>query len=96
MQLSEISSPIKRKSIDVEGKIYEYELKSFKGSAVASFGIILYEICATLTTKRGVSFYKTGGLFSSVDKALDFFNFITENLVTPQNLPYVVEDCFYF
>ena len=44
MQLSEISSPIKRKSIDVEGKIYEYELKSFKWGAVASFGIILYEI----------------------------------------------------
>ena len=96
MQSSEISSLIKRKSVDVGGRKLEYELKGFKGKTVASFGIILYEICVSLTTKHGVSYYKTGGLFSNVEKAIDFFNFISENLVTPQNLPYVVEDCFYF
>ena len=92
----EIPCIIKRKSISCDGCVYEYELRGFEGREVASFGILLYEIHSKLTTNDGVSFYKTGGLFSSLEKAVAFFEFLSENLASPMSIPYIVEDSFSF
>ena len=94
--LCEIPCIIKRKSFACDECVYEYELRSFEGRDVASFGIVLYEIYSKLTTNEGTSFYKTGGLFSSLEKAIAFFDFLSENLASPTSIPYIVEDSFSF
>ena len=92
----DIKSIIKTERFLCEGISYKYELRSFEGKSVASFGITLYEIFVEMRDESGTSYYRTGGLFSDKEKALRFFNLLTRSLVTPQNLPYVIEDSFSF
>lgn len=75
---------------------YKYELRSFEGREVASFGIVLYEILVEMKIKDNITFYKTGGLFSDVERALRFFDMLRKNLATPYDLPYIIEDSFSF
>ena len=75
---------------------YTYELRSFEGHSVASFGIILYEISVEMNCNGEISFYRTGGLFSDREKAIKFFNMISNRLATPRNMPYIIEDAFSF
>ena len=76
--------------------VYKYELRSFESKNVASFGIVLYEICVEMKIKDSVTFYRTGGIFSDIERALMFFDMIRKNLATPYDLPYIIEDCFSF
>ena len=95
-QFHKLSNLIKSKNITHNGIEYIYELKSFEGGEVASFGIVLYEICVRLIKNSISSFYRTGGLFTDFEKAIRFFDFLCDNLATPQNIPYIIEDCFSF
>ena len=90
------SNLIKRKCVEKDGVTYTYELQSFEGKNVASFGIVLYEIIVKSTIDEKNSFYRTGGLFSNKEKALEFLRFLINSTVTPRNLPYVIEDSFSF
>ena len=72
--------------------VYIYELREIDSKYVSSFEIVLYEIYVEEKTNKSVSFYRTGPLFSDLSTALRFFNFIKENLATPHNMPYVIED----
>jgi len=92
----EIESTIKTEEIIYNGVIYRYKLRSFEGKNVASFGITLYEILVEMWDEGDKSYYRTGGLFSDKEKALRFFDLLTRSLVTPGNLPYVIEDSFSF
>ncbi len=80
----------------MSGINYKYELRSFKSKNVASFGIVLYEIYVETQEKDRLNFYRTGGLFSDLEKAIRFFEKVTRNFATPYNLPYIVEDSFLF
>ncbi len=96
----EIVSNSKRKLKQVEivcnGLKYRYGLYEFSAEKVASFKITLYEIKADMETEDRTESYQTGGLFVNLKKALGFFEFLTKNLATPKNLPYLVEDSFSF
>lgn len=75
---------------------YKYELRRFDSSAVASYDIPLYEIYVETEKESTVTHYRTGGIFSDVEKAVKFFRMISEKLATPRDLPYVLEDCILF
>lgn len=93
---SNLNVVIKSEEITRNEISYEYELRSFESRNVASFGIVLYELCAKMTVKSSVTFYRTGGIFSDLDKALRFFELITKNLASPYHLPYIIEDFLSF
>ena len=51
-------------------------------------------LSVSMTDRHGHSTQKTlSDVFSDPDKAVRFFEFSVRNLVTPENLPYVLEDC---
>lgn len=87
---------IKRHSVTENGIAYRYELILFEGTATASFGIDLYGISAELEASGSLTSYRTGGLFSDKEKALRFFDMITQKLATPIDIPYIIEDSFCF
>ena len=94
-----ISNPkreIKRLETERDGIKYCYALYEFSGEKVASFKITLYEIKVEIETHDRKESYKTGGLFVSLKKAVEFFEYLTSNLATPKNLPYIVEDSVSF
>ena len=90
------SNIIKNENAVCDGINYNYELRSFESKSVASFGIVLYEICVKMKIKNKYTFYRTGGIFSDLDKALRFFEMLIKKLVTPYDLPYIIEDSFSF
>ena len=75
---------------------YKYELRRFDSYLVSSYDIPLYEIFVEMEDKGSVTYYKTGGIFTGIEKAVKFFQMLYKNHATPQNLPYVVEDCILF
>ena len=93
---NDAKNTVRTEEILKNGIRYKYEIRSFESRDVASFGIILYEIFVETKDGSHVSYYKTGGLFSDVNKAVSFLNMLKENLATPCNLPYIIEDCFSF
>lgn len=93
---SDICDAIKVKRTTSENVSYEYVLKEYEGHENASFEITLYEICVRLVKNGEVSFYKTGGLFSALGKAMAFLEYLYKHLATPQNLPYIIDDAFSF
>ena len=94
--ISDLKAKIKSAHVSEENASYKYELREFTDSAVSSFPITLYEIVVEMETEYGSESYKTGGIFVNLGKAIRFFDFLVENLATPQNLPYVIEDAISF
>ena len=79
------------------GNLYEYSLYVNKSPRVASFGLCLYSIKIRLTLENGsVSEKIVKDIFSEGKRAVSFFDFILKNLVTPIDLPYVIEDALIF
>ena len=78
---TDTSSIIMIKRADTGEVRYEYELKEFEGHENASFEITLYEICVRLTKSGEESFYKTGGLLSSLEKAVRLLEYLYKNLL---------------
>lgn len=76
-----------------EGRIYEYSLKVRVSEEVASYRLPLYSLCIDLTDEYGV---KTSSAvenaFVDLDAASSFFDILVENLATPIDLPYILED----
>ena len=87
---------IRNEEICENGIVYRYKLLLTEGSDTASFGIDLYGIFAEAEIEGKISRYKSGGLFSSEEKAFRFFDMIIENRALPINIPYVIEDSFSF
>ena len=75
------------------GFTYEYILSLGESTATSSFRIPLYSITVRLTAPDGtVTERASHELFSDLSHALEFFDKISLALVTPINLPYVIED----
>ena len=73
--------------------IYSYELLMREGDTVADFRLPLYSIRVDMTDKYGHKRQANArDVFSSIDKAIDFFDKIVRNLATPIDLAYILED----
>ena len=84
---------IKREVKEVDGMVYRYALMVSESNKVASYKLPLYSIEIELTDEDGnVTHARTRELFADVGKALSFFKKLSENLATPLNLPYILED----
>jgi len=89
-------SLIRKETRIKDGHKYEYMLYVTESSRVASFRLPLYSIEIKLTLKDGGSTeYLARDLFSNSLRAIEFFEMLTEKLVSPMNLPYVIEDELY-
>ncbi len=78
------------------GTVYKYELIMSKSESLSSYRIPLYSISVELIKSDGGSTYaKSDKLFADLGIATDFFEKLIENLATPLELSYVIEDEFY-
>ena len=78
---------------EADGAKYCYTLLMSESNKVASFKIPLYSIKIEMTDADGNNTSaRTCDLFADVGKALSFFKKLYENLATPLNLPYILED----
>lgn len=81
---------------ECDGYFYTYRLLMSESEATSSFKIPLYSISVTMSgnglDERHAT---TDKLFSDAGEAIDFFEKAVRNLVTPIDLPYVVEDEVY-
>ena len=79
---------------EVEGIEYRYELTRRENRSVAGYGIPLYSVAVMMEFKESGkrSHGKTTELFSDVKKAVRFFEKLVNNLATPIDLAYIVED----
>jgi hypothetical protein len=75
------------------GYNYEYVLSSRTSSELSSFHLPLYTVTVKLTDPDGrVTESVAKDLFSNASHALDFFKKVSDSLVTPIDLAYVIED----
>ena len=80
---------IRRKSVEDDGIIYEYMLTATEN--VAIYGT-LYSIKLGMDFHGEESYSCLSECFASREKAERFFNLLSENLATPNDLIYVFED----
>ena len=79
-----------------DGALYKYELIMSESNKVASFKIALYSVSVEYMSADGSSTQATANeIFADVGKAIVFFERLVDNLATPIDLPYVVEDEIY-
>ena len=84
---------IKTVEREADGAKYRYLLLVSESNKVASYRIPLYSIEIEMTDPEGnVTNAKTKEIFADVGKALSFFKKLSDNLATPLNLMYILED----
>lgn len=72
---------------------YSYELIIKESRRVASYGIPLYSVRAEMTDGDGItSSAEVKDAFADAGKAICFFEKVVENLATPIDLAYILED----
>jgi hypothetical protein len=75
-----------------DGATYEYELTVATSTRVASYKIPLYSVKVRLTLDGKVTEASLDDAFADVGKATVLYEMLVKNLVTPIDLPYVLED----
>ena len=86
-------SVIKKEIKEEDGAKYCYSLVMSESNKVASYKLPLYSVEIEMTDKHGnVTNARTRDLFADVGKAISFYRKLVENLATPLNLPYILED----
>ncbi len=76
-----------------EGRLYTYELTMRRGERTADWQLPLYSIKIKMTDKDGRSSQREArDLFTCGERAREFFDKLVNNLATPIDLGYVVED----
>ena len=92
-----IKKPIIIKSDNVvsSGLKIHYELTLKESARFSSFKLPLYSISIEMEDQEGKqSSYKATDVFSDINKALEFYIKIVEGIVTPSEMPYIIEDMF--
>ncbi len=69
-----------------------YRLTATKSRRVASFRLPLYSISVTMLDGDIESYHELKEIFADLGKAITFFDEIVDSLVTPIDLPYILED----
>ena len=78
---------------EADGARYCYTLIMSESNKVASYKLPLYSIEIEMTDAEGnVTNARTKEIFADVGKAISFFKKLSENLATPLNLLYILED----
>ena len=93
---TENTSIIRTETVMNDQTTYTYKLIRHTEKEKSSFSIELYEICVEMKEGENHIFYKTGGIFTSIDKAMTFLTKLKENMATPRNIPYILEDSLSF
>ena len=71
----------------------EYKIHMTPGRMIANYNLELYSISITLTDENGKeSFSEVREIFASYRSAERFLRMLSENLATPIELIYIVED----
>ena len=84
---------IKEDKIERDGCEYRYTLECKKSMKVASYRLPLYSVKICFKSEDGDSTEcSSGELFTDVGRALVFYRRLVDNLATPIDLPYIVED----
>lgn len=84
---------IKSEVREADGAKYHYSLIMTESNKVASYKLPLYSIEVEMTDSDGkVTSARTKEIFADVGKAIAFFRKLSENLATPLNLLYILED----
>ena len=97
MKLGSRTSEINLKSEvrQSEGRLYEYTLTVNRSPYTASYRLPLYSISVNLTDRDGIKSQRSAeNAFVDPERALAFFDRLVENLATPIDLPYILEDEF--
>ena len=90
-----IDTTIRTERREEDGIGYKYELIMRESTCVASYGIPLYSVSVEMTQSDGkTTNAHTSDVFADAGKAIDFFEKLVDNLATPVDLPYIVEDEF--
>ena len=93
MKKTDSSSQIIREEERIDdGLVYRYRLIRTKSLKVASYQMPLYSIEVSLTKDEKTTENSLCEVFSDLGKAIVFFDHIVENLATPIDLPYILED----
>lgn len=72
---------------------YKYSLYMKESHRVASYKLPLYSIKIEMSSEEsGYTEAESGDIFSDLGKASVFFDRLVDNLATPYNLPYIIED----
>ena len=88
-----IKKTIRQEAREKDGNEYLYELSMLESSMVASYGLPLYSINVQLTMHSGEKTAATvKEKFADAGQAICFFERLVDNLATPIDLPYIVED----
>ncbi len=84
---------IRREVRKEDGYEYVYELIMKTSHMIASFNIPLYSVSVRMKRRGEADTYsRVEDIFSDLGKATKFFERVVENLATPIDLPYVLED----
>ncbi len=76
-----------------DGILYRYTLLKRESARVASYRLPLYSVKIEMESANGeISTSRSSDIFADSGKALAFFNMLAENLATPIDLPYIIED----
>ena len=87
---------VKISEFENEGYFYTYRLLMSESDDTASFKIPLYSVSVTMSGEdMEERCATTGRIFSDAAAAIDFYEKAVHNLVTPIDLPYIVEDEVY-
>ncbi len=98
MKLSDktYTQTVRSNNVETESEKYHYELIMKKSKRVTSYRLPLYSIKIHMTDSLGnVTEAEAQDLFSDIGKAIVFYQMLVDNLVTPIDLPYVVDDTLY-
>lgn len=88
-----INTTVRSETREKDGIGYEYELIMKESGRVASFKIPLYSVSVKMTNENGeVTEADTDDVFADPGKALVFYEKLVNNLATPIDLAYIIED----
>ena len=86
---------IRKVNYEKDGYQYEYTLFVRNSRETASYRLPLYSVSARMTDKDGaVTSHTLNDVFADGGRAIVFFDYVSKNLATPTDLPYVFEDEF--
>ena len=93
MELRDEEKIIRSEIRENDGYQYRYELTVKNSKRFASFSLPLYSVSVKLSRDgEEISFSETNEIFADLGKATEFFELMQKHLVTPSELPYVLED----
>ena len=92
MKTKEKITLIRREFVENEDVLYKYELLMNERQHGVNCARLYFMSVEMKFADGSVTYAETGEVFADVGKAIAFFDRMVENLATPINLPYVLED----